>query len=297
MLYRLDRTTQNIRVKQVTSLDVVYSDLSTPRVVRKVRKAELWKVVYGNGTSDVFNEPKATKPTAGSTASTAKPIATTASAVPATPPPVASPVAQIIPPKQPVSISNFSAGRQALSFGLDLSGSTSTVKNSNKLATTTTTTTSSNLVLTAVYQQFKRDNVSLGGGLRAGFTTGKSSSDETQTTPYLALSGQTRRYLPIASNAAFYGFSSVELGLLWYKYSYKGQSETLGTQQQVSVEAGAGLAYLFNSRWSVDFNASLLGLSVNRIKAASPTSKSAVDLSITGNGIVPGLSLYLTRYF
>ncbi|MBD2751847.1 outer membrane beta-barrel protein [Spirosoma validum] len=301
VLHRLDRTTQNVRVKEITEVEVFYTDLNAPAAIRKIRKAELWKVVFGDGTSDVYNEPKVAKPVTETPFP--KPTVTSTSARPnSTPaPPPANRVSQPIGVggSQSVDLGTFAAGRRALSYGLTLSGTSTTNKNSR----TTTTNTTNNIGLSALYQKFTRDNVSIGGGLTLGFTGEKNKSTTAATTaetvesaPSIAIMGQTRRYLPVASHVAFYGFSSAELALRWYKYK-SGSIEDKATQQQLSLELGAGLAYLLNERWSIDFNASLLGLTLNRVKDEEPGSKAAVDLSLTGAGVIPSFSLFLTRYF
>ena len=187
----------------------------------------------------------------------------------------------------------FLAGRKALSFGPSLVGSSTTNKNS-KTSTTATTTA---IGLSILYQQFKRDNVSVGGGLSIGTYNSQSTADSRTSTPFVTLSGLTRRYLPVADNVAFYDYGSAELALQWQKATYLGQSETVATRQQLSLEIGAGLAYLFSSRWSIDFNTSLLGLTIARSKDKSPTSKAFVDLALTGAGVTSSFSLFLTRYF
>lgn len=58
VLYRLDQTTLNVKVSEITGTDVFYSDLATPKTTQKIAKAQLWKVVFSDGTSDVFNSPK-----------------------------------------------------------------------------------------------------------------------------------------------------------------------------------------------------------------------------------------------
>ncbi|GAB3504504.1 hypothetical protein GCM10027341_34900 [Spirosoma knui] len=58
VLYRLDRTTLNVKVVEITSLDVFYRDSSTPSATQKIAKAQLWKVVFADGSSDVYNVPK-----------------------------------------------------------------------------------------------------------------------------------------------------------------------------------------------------------------------------------------------
>ncbi len=299
VLYKLDRSTVKSKISEITGTDVFYTELTTPNVPRKIRKADLWKVVFSDGTSDVFNEPKAGSQPTGLPAP--KPAV---AGTPARPPAIASPTVQPASvaqkpepatPKsdQPADMGTFLAGRRALSFGLDVAGSSATRKNSK----TSTTETESDISLSVIYQKFTRDNVSVGGVVTLGMTREKAA-DVVISGPSIAVAGTVRRYLPVASNVAFYGFGLAELG--FRSDSYKigtASAETVSSSQRLSVEAGAGLAFLFNPRWSVDFNASLLGLTLYREKDKSPGSKAAVDLSLTGAGVVPSFSLFFTRYF
>ena len=300
VLHKLDQTTQNVRVKEVTDIEVFYTDLNAPATVRKIRKADLWKVVFGDGTSDVFNEPKA-NPTAASTPPPGQAVATRPQKSPKSARPARVPRERVVR-SAPVSnspaadIGVFGAGGRALSFGPGVSGSSTT----RKTATTTSSQAQNTIGLSVLYQKFVRDNVSVGGGIRLSLlseTTRTAQNTDTDSSPFIAFSGQTRRYLPIADQVAFYGFGSAEVGFASYKNTFAGKSETIANSQQLILNAGGGLAYVFGGGWSVDFNAALLGLTLYRDKAKSPTSKADVDFSITGAGVVPSFSIFLTRYF
>ncbi|GAB4025616.1 hypothetical protein [Spirosoma koreense] len=63
-LYKLDRSVVQAKINEVTATDVFYTEPTSPTTTRKIRKADLWKIVFSDGSTDVFNSP-ATGQTSG----------------------------------------------------------------------------------------------------------------------------------------------------------------------------------------------------------------------------------------
>ncbi|GAB3926008.1 hypothetical protein [Larkinella terrae] len=57
VLHKLDRSTLNVKVDEVTETDVVYFEATAPTVRKMLPKNGLWKLVFADGSTEVFNQP------------------------------------------------------------------------------------------------------------------------------------------------------------------------------------------------------------------------------------------------
>ena len=69
VIYKLDRSTVKAKVGEITSTDVFYAEVATPKIARKISKTDLWKIVFADGTSDVYNTPKGSSTPSAASAS------------------------------------------------------------------------------------------------------------------------------------------------------------------------------------------------------------------------------------
>jgi hypothetical protein len=58
VLHKLDRTTVNVRIDEIGDTDVYYFETASPGTKKMLPKSQLWKVVFADGSEEVFNAPR-----------------------------------------------------------------------------------------------------------------------------------------------------------------------------------------------------------------------------------------------
>lgn len=323
-LYRIDRSVLKVRVEEMTGTDVLYIEPSAPKTVKKIPKTALWKVVFSNGSTEVFNEPSSWRTTAAKSApakpSPTKPTSTTGTTsnrvataqklaanenkpalaaqkpVETAPKPAenepagtAVPSESTPPPAQKLTgADGFSAGSRALSFSPIFNGTSTT----NRIGGSSTSGSTNQMGFRLLFQHFRRENTSLGIGLVFQMDQTKNAGKTSQ--PLIGLSAQIRRFIPLYKNVAVYGQAVGEVSYLSSKQTSDfGEIKYQG--QIVTLSADAGALYRFNPRWSVDFTAKLATLTYQRAKSKSSEAEQA--LSVGGVTAAQSFLIYITRYF
>ena len=62
VLHKLDRTTVNVKIDELTDTDIVYIEPAVPKVKKTIARNKVWKVVFSDGSTEVIT------PVAGATA-------------------------------------------------------------------------------------------------------------------------------------------------------------------------------------------------------------------------------------
>jgi hypothetical protein len=198
--------------------------------------------------------------------------------------------------KRPAPIIDvFRQGHQSLSISPSVSGSHEKVTAAGAITKYRSLTAG----LEVQYQQFKKDNFSIGYLARFGYTEQVAGLQNSTTSTILsnaALGVVARRYYPVSPKLSLYGSGTGELGYGWVRTKYaESVPQTVSNSQQIALNGSVGVAYVFAARWSVDFNARLVQLQAMRNDPL--IRKANYNFALSGISSFQSFSVYLTHYF